>query len=58
MGYLKIITLYDFKLLMINNNEELCSIELTHPFLRFVLFLHFEEVEKAAEIANSFNKES
>ena len=38
-GHLKIIGLYDYRLLIVNSREEFFTLELYHPFTKFMMFL-------------------
>jgi hypothetical protein len=46
-GHLKIIGIYDYKLLLVNSREEFFTIELYHPFIRVLMCLQFENIREA-----------
>ena len=41
-GHLKMLGVYDYKLLLVNSREEFTTIELDHPFIRICLNLQFQ----------------
>ena len=50
-GHLRIIGLYDYRLLLVNSREEFFTLELYHPFTKAMMFLQFDNIKDAlAEI--------
>lgn len=46
-GHLKILGLYDYKLLIVNSREEYACIDLYHPFTRILLCLQMGNIKEA-----------
>ncbi|KAL4511824.1 hypothetical protein ABPG72_012669 [Tetrahymena utriculariae] len=54
-GILKILMIYDYKLILINEKREIGIINLTHPFLKFCMFLQHNEFNSCLELCKVFD---
>ncbi|KRX01519.1 WD40-repeat-containing domain [Pseudocohnilembus persalinus] len=54
-GQSKILTIYDFKLVLINQNNELGFIYLEHPFIKFCMYLQHQKYDNCLQITNQFD---
>ena len=54
-GHLKILGITDFKLLISTSYDEISLIDLSHPFLRFIMFLQFGRINACLEEAKKMD---
>lgn len=45
--------IHDFKLITINNNKEIGSIMLDHPFIKFCLYFQHDKYDHCIDIVNN-----
>jgi hypothetical protein len=57
-GHLKILGLFDYKLLLVNSREEYSTIDLYHPFTRILLCLSMENIKEALSETQKLDKKT
>lgn len=54
-GHLKILMIYDCKLITVNQFQELGAIDLDHAFIRFCMHLQFGEIDECMSFIEKFD---
>ncbi len=54
-GHLKILMIYDCKLITVNQFQELGAVDLDHAFIKFVMHLQFCEIDECMKLIEKFD---